>query len=118
MSGANVHLWLRYTLSTGELLYATDLKPEAIVNLLETFLESQIGAGGDATPPVEGDVYNIQIRMDLEDDTFYVSHDCGNLGLRDGILMQALGKFNDKTAKEVPAQDLAPAVQKETKTDG
>lgn len=115
MSGANVHLWLRYTLSTDELCYATDIKPEAVVELLETFLADQIGAGADPTPPVESDVYNIRIRMDLADDTFYVSHDCGNLGLRDGILIQALSRINDKTAKEVPAKDLAPATPKEEK---
>ena len=32
-------------------------------------------------------VYNIRISIDLETDTFHCSYDCGNKGLREGILL-------------------------------
>jgi len=107
-----LHLWLRYTLSTDELLFATDLKDEAIFEVLTAFLQDQSGAGVDKTPPVESDVYNIRLRLDLSYDTFSVNHDCGNLGLRDGILIKALTKFRDKTAKEASPEVLWPKDQR------
>jgi hypothetical protein len=108
MGESNLHLWLRYTQSTDELVYATDMKDEAIPEVLEAFLQDQIGAGADPAPAVESDVYTIRIRLDLSDDSFFSSHDCGNLGLRDGILMMALGRFLENKATQVPAAELAP----------
>jgi len=106
--GANLHLWLRYTLSTDELLFATDMKDEAAVSLIESFLAGERGQGADPMKAAESDVYNIRLRIDLEDDTIYTDHDCGNLGLRDGILAKALLKFEDKSARRVAAAELAP----------
>ena len=106
--GANLHLWLRYTLSTDELLFATDMKDEGAVGLIEHFLAGEMGQGADPAKAVESDIYNIRLRIDLSDDTIYVKHDCGNLGLRDGILVKAITKFGDKTAKHVEAAELAP----------
>lgn len=112
MSGPSLHLWLRYTVSTDELLFATDVKDEAIAELVSTFLQTEIGSGEDKTPPEDRDVYNIRLRMRMEDDTFFVKHDCGNLGFRDGILLKAVEKFQGGTAKRVEPDVLYPKARK------
>ena len=56
-------------------------------NVVEGFLRGQVGAGKDESPPNEQDVYHIRIEVDLSFDIFTSRHDCGNLGLRDGILL-------------------------------
>lgn len=57
---------------------------------VEEYLRAQIGAGADPAPAEERKVYQITIAIDLEDDGTYSKHDCGNKGLRDGILMSLL----------------------------
>ncbi len=59
--------------------------------LVAAFIESQIGAGIDYSKRVEKTVYNIKVELDTSDGSFYITHDCRNKGLRDGILMHFLG---------------------------
>lgn len=61
--------------------------PKAIVS---EFLRAQTGAGADHNPPNKLDEYTILINLDLAEDYFSVCHDCGNKGLREGILMRFL----------------------------
>jgi hypothetical protein len=80
----------------------SDIKPEHWSEVLEGFLSTQVGAGEDTTPRVDRDVYRIHLQLDLEeDDTFYCDHDCGNKGLRTGILMDVLAKVGSGTYKVV-----------------
>ena len=79
-----------YNLKTNKCSFNTDIKRERISDVLSDFLRLQIGAGVDNSPSSELEEYHINLTLDLSDDTFYVDHDCGNLGLRDGILMLAV----------------------------
>lgn len=79
-----------YDVKKDDFTIESNVKPEMRGELLAEFIHSQVGAGADETPREERDVYTIKLGIDLSDDTFYVRHDCGNKGLRDGILMRVL----------------------------
>jgi hypothetical protein len=73
-----------------DIMPQTTAKTEAVPEILEAFLHTQIGAGEDHRPPRTKSVYRIKLMLDLTDDSFRVEHDCGNSGLMCGILMQSL----------------------------
>lgn len=78
----------------------TNAKHEKVQELLEDYLHSIVGAGKDTTPPETRDVYKIVIGVELaEGDVWGSNHDCGNKGLRDGIIMQILALVADKSTK-------------------
>lgn len=72
----------------------TDVRTEFVPELIFDFLRSQIGGGVDESLPEERDVYNIHLQLNLEGDIWCCKHDCGNLGLRDGILLDVLKRLN------------------------
>lgn len=73
----------------------SDIKREYWEEVLSAYLRNQMGAGKDPTPAVDRDEYEIIIQLDVADgDTFYSKHNCGNKGLRDGILMEVLSRIN------------------------
>ena len=65
----------------------TDVRDDKVAELIGEFLRGQIGAGADDSPAAELDTYTIHIQLDMSCDRWFCRHDCGNLGLRDGILM-------------------------------
>jgi hypothetical protein len=83
---------LFYDVRTGATTFkeTTTAKPEAISEIIEAFLMGEVGAGVDNSPANEREVYSIRLDLDLDGDVFHVTSDCGNLGLRDGILMSVL----------------------------
>ena len=60
--------------------------------LVSEFLRTQIGKGADNNKAEERDKYTILINLDLSEDVFSVCNDCGNKGLRDGILQQFISR--------------------------
>lgn len=77
----------------------TNAKHEKVVDLLEDYLHAQVGTGKDPSPMVELDVYKISIGVELGDDSWGSYHDCGNKGLRDGILMRILALVSENSSK-------------------
>lgn len=71
----------------------TDIKDELVAKLIGEFLREQIGAGRDSSPADDRDTYTIHLQLDLGVDVWYCKHDCGNLGLRDGILMDVMRRL-------------------------
>lgn len=71
----------------------TDIKDELVAELIGEFLREQIGAGKDLSPPDRREIYTIHLQLDLSGDVWYCKHDCGNLGLRDGILMDVMRRL-------------------------
>jgi len=71
----------------------SDASSDGIKSIIENFLRCQIGAGADKSEPNDKQVYSIDIQLDMADDSFTCEHDCGNLGLRDGILMFVLSEL-------------------------
>jgi hypothetical protein len=90
---ADLHLRLDYDVIKDIFCFQTDIKTEALSDLVGEFLHSQFGAGIDDRPREEHELYEIDMDVDLSDDTFRTRHNCGNLGLRDGILMHFLSKL-------------------------
>ena len=88
-----VDIWVKLTfnLLTGKFKVKTNCN-DPKDHLVSKFLETQVGKGKDDSEAVERNIYNIKIGLDMSNDTFYVSHDCGNKGLRDGILLHYLSK--------------------------
>ena len=72
----------------------TNVKREGVEDLIDTFLRGQIGAGSDSRKAEKREVYHINMQIDLSDDSFNVSDDTGNFGLRDGILLGIRGKWS------------------------
>ena len=79
---------LLYNVKEDKFTVNTDLKDPK--DMVSEFLRLQIGAGVDKTEPNRTDEYYIKIQVDLAIDGFTCEHNCGNLGLRDGILMRYL----------------------------
>ncbi len=61
-------------------------------SVVSEFLRTQIGEGKDLNPPDKRDKYTILVNLDTTEDVFSVCHDCGNKGLREGILQRFLQK--------------------------
>lgn len=82
-----------FTIETGKFEIDSNIKPEHQAEIVSNFLRNQMGAGKDKSTPNKLDVYHIKLELDLSDDSFGSLHDCGNKGLRDGILLEVLGKL-------------------------
>ena len=68
----------------------TNAKREAVLELMTDYIHSQIGTGKDTSPPENRDVYKIILGVELAEDSWGSYHNCGNKGLRDGIVMKVL----------------------------
>lgn len=84
----------------------TNTKREAIGEILEAWLQCQIGQGEDLRPAKERDVYNIFIDLDLSDDTFYTSSDTGNKGLTARIVADVFARLTDIKIEERKREDI------------
>jgi len=74
----------------------TNAKFEKVEDLLEDYLMSIVGTGKDPTPMNELDAYKITLGLQLDGDIWGTSHNCGNKGLREGILMRVMRLVGDK----------------------
>jgi len=83
-------LQVHYDIEADFVMVESNIKPERQGEVLTDFIHGQVGTGKDESPAEKRGIYTIRLELDLSDDTFYVSHNCGNKGLRDGILMRAL----------------------------
>jgi len=73
-----------------------DIKPGRRVDIIEHWLRSQMGAGPDKRPANNQNTYHIEIDWNPDGDVFTCRSDCGNKGLRDGILLYVLKKLTGK----------------------
>jgi len=90
MPSVDLFLNIRYDVAKDTFEIESNIKPELRGDVLADFIHSQVGSGPDPSPSETHDQYIIKLGLALVDDTFYVSHNCGNKGLRDGILMRVL----------------------------
>jgi hypothetical protein len=91
---------LSYNLDKDTFKWETDLKEEKISEVVEEFLRTQVGLGKDPRVANELPVYEINISLDLLDDTFRVKSNTGNDSLMTGIVAHFLNKL--KKDKEFP----------------
>ena len=91
MSQADVAVQIQYNnKELDKSFIKTNLKPEAIEEILSEWVRSQMGAGKDTSEPNQQIVYNITILLDLSCDNFSTSSDTGNKSLTCGIVMWVL----------------------------
>lgn len=69
---------------------SSSMNEEAVKECVELFLRGEMGRGKDNSTPEVRDKYTIDLHVYLSDDTINVYDDCGNAGLRDGMLMHYL----------------------------
>ena len=96
---AELFMTITLDFPTNRLSYKGNVKEEQVKDLVSKFLRLQIGKGADDSKTNEIDLYEITIFLDLSFDNFSCKHNCGNLGLRDGILMSFLNKWKPKKVK-------------------
>ena len=78
---------LKYDIKKDEFSVNSDMKKDKIADIVSEFIRSQMGKGEDRTEANILDIYKITMYLDLSSDVFRCSHNCENLGLRDGILL-------------------------------
>jgi len=73
-----------------------DVKAEAASNLIQAWLVSQISAGVDSREPNKYQSYHIELDWEPSHDKFTARSNCGNDGLRDGLLLHVLKELTKK----------------------
>jgi hypothetical protein len=63
------------------------------IEFAANFIRTQMGAGVDHSPAADLPVFHIQLELDLSFDSWSVRHDCGNKGLRDGIILRFISSY-------------------------
>jgi len=96
----NLGIKIDYDIKSDIFCFDTDIKRNRISNIINDFLRTQISKGEDNSQAENHTLYKIDISIDLTIDTFYVTHNCGNKGLREGILFRFLEKLNRKENEE------------------
>lgn len=81
----DVFINLKWDSKTGD--FKMDSNAKDPKDLILQFIHTQLGEGEDPTPREEHDLYEIHLELDLSHDVFRTTHNCGNKGLRDGILL-------------------------------
>ena len=84
---------ITYKIEDGNFEIKGNVKEEAQVSIIENFLRTQKGNGQDNREANNQEKYHISLELDLTDDSYKVSYDTGNKGLRDGILIDVLGRL-------------------------
>jgi hypothetical protein len=84
---------INYELKNGEFAITGDINREGQVEILDSFLRGQLGAGKDESKPNVRDSYKISLQWFPENDRIVAFSDTGNKGLRDGILYEVLRKL-------------------------
>jgi len=93
MSDTDITIKIKYDVIKDKFDVETNAKnPHELVS---DWIRSQIGKGADSSQSIQSDIYNITLTVDLSQDVFTVNHDCGNKGLRDGILMHYMRTDED-----------------------
>jgi len=85
-------LKLKYNINTDKFDIDSNIKLEMQGEIVSNFLRGQIGQGEDNREADKREIYEIALNLDLSCDKYTVLHNCGNKGLRDGILINFLKK--------------------------
>jgi len=91
---------IMYNPETGGCEAYGDANIQGTQEIISLWLESRVGSGKDTSPGIERDVYEIEIDWYPENDRLTCRHNCGNSGLREGILMAAMKDLRMRTEGE------------------
>ena len=92
---------LNYDIEADSFTLGGQIKPEGVVEIVEMFLRGQMGKGADHSEGNRLSVYHFTISWTPHEDGISVRNDCGNKGLRDGILMHFLKHQAEGKVKEI-----------------
>lgn len=85
----------------------TNARPEALEELLDTWIQDQVGTGRDPNPPNEAlDLYTIDIGYFLDVDAFSTESDTSNRGLSTGIVMAVVRELREGTLSVKGLEEL------------
>ncbi len=102
MPKADIVLKLNFNLSKPDkTVVKTNAKKEAVSEILEAWLSCQIGQGEDSREPNKKDKYEIVIKLDLSNDTFFTNSDTGNKGLTCGLVMDVFSRLDQITVTDL-----------------
>ena len=93
---SKLKIWISFNINTENCEVVTNVKREALKDLLGDVVRSKVGLGSDESKPNDHDVYEICSEIDLKDDSISTSSNCGNKGLETGILMGAFQRMTDE----------------------
>jgi hypothetical protein len=83
-------LQIKYDLKNDRFETNTNVTSEKLEEFVSEFLRSQMGLGKDTREMKTQEIYEIEIKLDLSDDTFYVSSNVNNGSLVTGIMAHYL----------------------------
>jgi len=92
---AELFVKVHFNNKTNSFTHETNIKPEKLSDIIWDFLSTQEGKGKDERKPNEQEVYDVELHLDLSEDLFSISDNCGNHSLRDGILMYFARNLNN-----------------------
>jgi hypothetical protein len=82
---------LRFNLAESK-FYVYGLTIQGALDIVEVAVRSDMSKAPDKSEPIKRDIYSFIIKWDYSDDSVTISHDCGNEGLKTGILSAFLEK--------------------------
>lgn len=97
---SQLYIDILYNIKDNKYEIDTNIKKDEIKNIISNFLRSQIGQKSDTNEFKTKEIYKILINLDLSCDRFTCKYDCGNIRLRDGILLNYLTS-NEENEKYV-----------------
>ena len=94
MSKADIIMEINFNIKEpSKTVIKTNARREAVSEILEAWIFSQIGQGKDSRESNKKNEYTIVIKLDLSDDTFSTDSDTGNKGLTCGIVIHVFNSL-------------------------
>lgn len=85
---------ITFNVETDGTAIKTNVKKEAIEDMLADWLYRQMGSGQDDSKANQLDIYNIKIGYSLDEDAFGSESNTGNKGLTCGIVQRVLSNLD------------------------
>ena len=79
----------------------TNAHKRAVTEILEAWIYGQIGKGQDNRKPNSRDKHQVEIKLDVSNDTFYTTSTTGNDSLTCGIVLDILDKLSEITITDL-----------------
>lgn len=100
---------IEHNVVEGTFAHQTNMNPSGVVEVLTAYLQMQAGQDADTREPKIRDVYQVAVQIDLATDNIQAGSDCGNHGLKVGIVAEFLKHF--QKMNEVMLQSELPGLE-------
>ncbi len=89
----DVEILIDYDFIGDEFWIGGNARFDRVKDLLLDYLRTKMGTGPDDRESNTLNLYQIDISIDLSYDIFKCHHNCGNKGLREGILLRLINRL-------------------------